>query len=125
MVSFDFDSCLSGKNVQEYASELILRGFEIWVCTSRLSPENATTKEWNDDLFEVTDRLGIPRERIIFTNYTDKYELLDDKFKVHLDDDSYELKLINKHTDIVGISVWGNSVWKRKSDRILAKYSDL
>ena len=83
-VSFDFDGTLTEKIVQDYAKSLIKKGFEVYVCTFR-------TKEYNDKLFKIvdkstpanadlyllTDRLGIKRENIIFTEdeADDKYPL--------------------------------------------------
>jgi hypothetical protein len=40
-VSFDFDSTLSRDDVQEFTSELINLGFDVWVVTSRFSNEIA------------------------------------------------------------------------------------
>ena len=34
IVSFDFDSTLSRKDVQEYAKELLERGIDVWVVTT-------------------------------------------------------------------------------------------
>lgn len=123
MVSFDFDSTLDKKTVQEYAQDLINRGIDVWICTSRFSPENAPNKEWNDDLFKIADELEIPRDNIVFTNYADKCEFLKDtNFIWHLDDDWIELKEINKQTKTLGISVFGNTNWKNKCERILKKH---
>lgn len=112
-VSFDFDSTLSRKKIQDYAAELIRRGFELWICTSRCDVENAPNKEWNDDLFEVADILGIKREHIIFTNYANKSEFLTDDFIFHLDDDWIELSFIKTDTKVTGISCFGNKNWKK------------
>jgi hypothetical protein len=55
-VTIDFDSTLSRRDVQEYAVELIGRGVDVWVLTSRYDvihqhkyPFNAT----NEDLWEI------------------------------------------------------------------------
>lgn len=118
-VSFDFDGTLSREYVQEYAKYLIEKGVEVWICTSRLNPENAPNDTWNDDLFRVSKEVGIPKERIIFTNYSYKYKFLDNSFIWHLDDYWIELKFINTHTKIKGISVFGNSTWKNKCNKLL------
>lgn len=120
-VSFDFDSTLDKKLVQEFAESLINKGHEIWICTSRTHPDNSKPG-WNDDLFLVSDRLGIPRDQIIFCNHEIKSDFLKDKgFVWHLDDDWIELNEINRTTDIVGISVFGNSTWKQKCTKLLTK----
>ena len=116
-VSFDFDSTLSRDDVQRYAKVLIDRGVEVWVCTSRCTTENAPNKQWNDDLFKVSDGLGIPRERIIFTGYANKSEFLKDKgFKWHIDDDNIELSFIRSDTDIIPIFLFGNENWKEECE---------
>ena len=86
-VSFDFDGTLSRTDVQIYAKSLIDNGIDVWICTSRLEPSKAHREDWNDDLFLVSDKLKIPREKIIFTNLTDKSQILKDhNFIWHLDD---------------------------------------
>jgi len=118
-VSFDFDSTLSRTDVQEFAKTLIDDGLDVWICTSRLCPEKAPNNEWNDDLFKVANELGIPKSNVIFTNYENKAEHLTDDFIWHLDDDWIELKEINRQRKTVGVSVFGNSVWKQKCLKIL------
>lgn len=109
IVTFDFDSTLSRPDVQEYAKKLISQGIDVWVLTSRydelhkhLYPRNPT----NDDLYLVTDKLGIPRWKIRFTCMIDKAEYLYRTYVLfHLDDDEVELRLINESTNTVGVSV--------------------
>lgn len=66
-VSFDFDSTLSRKCVQDYAQELIFRGFEVHIVTSRFEKAalNRSNSYNNADLFDVAERLGIPKEEFI------------------------------------------------------------
>jgi len=124
-VSFDFDATLSTEHIQKYAKELIERGIEVWIVTSRWENVdnykhfiNAT----NDDLFKVAEDLGIPRERIHFTNMEDKWEFLKDKdFIVHLDDDWVENKMILKYTKTKAVNSFGNSSWRQKCERILKR----
>lgn len=118
-VSFDFDGTLSRVYVQEFAKKLIKKGLDVWICTSRLCPKKQPIKDWNNDLFEVAKELGIPKNKIIFTNYEFKYKYLDDDFIWHLDDDITELKKINKRKKVVGISVIGGSSWRNKCIRVL------
>lgn len=100
-VSFDFDNTLSRSAVQKYAKELINRGFDVWICTSRLEPSKAPEPNWNDDLFEIADKVGIKRDNIIFCNYGVKAEFLKDKgFLFHIDDDNIELSFIRTDTNI-------------------------
>ena len=129
-VSFDFDSTLSLKSVQDYAELLILKGYDLWVVTSRV-PDGSDPKwkirgMWieidNSDLFEVTDRLGIKRDQIIFTSHRMKSEVMNEmglEFLFHLDDDWVELNHINRETKTRGVSCFGTSGWKQKCNRIL------
>lgn len=106
-VSFDFDGTLSRDDVEEYAKELINRGIEVWVVTSRMSEDDISKSfqpwqrpNWNRDLWETVDRIGIPRERVKFTAHVDKIEFLKDRdFVFHLDDDVYELIEIMSSAD--------------------------
>lgn len=104
-VSFDFDSTLSRKDVQSFAKELISKSIDVWICTSRFSDENIPHNNWNNsDLFNVANELGISKDKIIFTNMWDKWTMLKEQgFIFHLDDESWELFLINKHTKTIGI----------------------
>ena len=72
-VSFDFDKTLSTWRGERYAKHLIDHGIEVWVCTFRYrNPprQHAPFFPPNDALFRRTDALGIPRDRVIFTNFT-------------------------------------------------------
>lgn len=112
-VSFDFDSTLSRRDVQEYAKSLILIGVDVWICTSRLEPSKAPNKEWNDDLFMVANNIGIKRGNIIFCNYENKSIFLKDKgFLFHIDDDNVELSFIKTDTDVTPIYLFGNKNWR-------------
>lgn len=120
-ISFDFDSTLSRKTIQQFAKYLIENGIEVWICTSRFSNGlDEEGKNWNEDLFMVADQLKIPKERIIFTEWQDKYLFIKDKnFLIHLDDDCVELDGINKYTKTKGISVENTSQWKHKVLKLL------
>lgn len=130
IVSFDFDSTLSLKSVQDYAESLINKGFEVWIITSRLpdghDPKYKMHGMWvpidNSDLFEVSDRLGIKREHIVFTSHELKSEKINElgiPFIFHLDDDWVELNYINRETGTKGVSCFGTSGWKQKCNKIL------
>ena len=123
-VSFDFDSTLSRPCIQGYAQELISRGVDVWVTTSR----NGDCKSFgmyidNDDLYTVTDALNIPRENIIFTCGVSKSAYIrNHNFIFHLDDDSTELlEIRNAGIDTIGISCWNNSSWKKKCERTIER----
>ena len=128
-VSFDFDYTLSESHIQEYARELIERGYEVWIVTSRLDAQHyaeefKTTLYYgelaNKDLFEVANKLGIPEDRIKFTNFQSKWMFLQDKdFALHLDDDFNENRGILNHTRTRAVNSYGNSSWRIKCERAL------
>ena len=80
-VSFDFDSTLSRKSAQRFARELISKGYEIHIVTSRFEDPMRYTdpriqETGHRDLFRVCHYLNILRERIHFMNMKDKFEFL-------------------------------------------------
>ena len=102
--SFDFDKTLSFEDVQDFASELIQKGVEVWIVTARFDYDNK-------DVFEVAERLKISKEHIVFTNMYLKSEYFEknEDFIWHLDDDSVELEFINKDTKVKAINVKNES----------------
>jgi len=95
-VSFDFDQTLSEKPMQDLCLKFMKLGAEVYVTTSRALTILDNQKVNHDDLYEVTDRLGIARERIVFTGYEDKYKFLKD-MDLHVDDSYDEIFLINQY----------------------------
>lgn len=127
IVSFDFDSTLSRRDVQEYAKELMQRGVDVWVVTSRydeLHKHRYPLNPTNEDLWSVIDDLGIPRWKVRFTCMRPKAEYLVKSYVAwHLDDDNIELFEIRNHNcTTVGINVTSGG-WRQKCERILSKTS--
>lgn len=124
-VSFDFDGTLSKPVVQEYCAELMARGHDVWVVTSRFDMLNVhryadPAHNNHDDLWAVCDSLGIPRWKVVFTNFTSKADYLrETKVLWHLDDDFLELSDL-KHScpGTLGIQVNSGS-WRSKCERII------
>lgn len=131
IVSVDFDKTLTRPDVQEYVKELLARGVDVWVVTSRYDdlhihryePENNFN---NDDLWKLVDEIGIPRNRVRFTNMEWKVEyLMGTNVIWHLDDNPrelFEIKAMNLKT--IGIQVEAGS-WKNKCERLLKKQKQL
>lgn len=126
IVTFDFDNTLSLKHVQEYALELMERGVDVWVLTSRFDdihkhryPNNPT----NEDLWKVIDSLNIKRHKVRFTCMESKGIYLEHSNVIwHLDDDFIELSDMRyRKCKTVGISVKSGN-WKQKCERILYKF---
>ena len=111
-VSFDFDNTLSKNEVQDFAKSLISKNIEVWIVTARYDDDNYF-KVWyrngsNSTLYEVVDRLGISRDKIVFMNMESKSNFLNNKgFIWHLDDDYIELNEL-RPTDVVGVDVLKN-----------------
>lgn len=106
-VSFDFDATLSRDAIQIYARDLVRKGYEVWIVTTRHQDHD------NTDLIEVAHWCGIKLTNIHFTNGKLKWEYLKDKgFVFHIDDDWMELNYIRDNTDVIQISSFGNPDWK-------------
>lgn len=127
-VSFDFDETLSRPEIQEYAKELVEKGVEVWIVTTRCdrtsrfcNPEyfNFHGNTWSE-VHEVALKLGIPIKRVIFTNYQFKHTFFENNkdFVWHLDDNPYEFRGIQL-LGIAAIDSFGN--WKAKCERLLWK----
>lgn len=105
-VSFDFDSTLSRRDVQEFAKQLVISGLEVWIVTSRFDDVTAMSKNWhwikgqNQKLFDIAEDCGIKKENIHFTCMASKSTFLSGKeFLFHLDDDEIELMEILESGD--------------------------
>lgn len=122
-VSFDFDGTLSKPHVQEYAKSLIALGHEVWILTSRLEKcedypwYNKTCEYCHQDLYTIANELEIPDNKIIFTNMTDKADIILEREDFnpiwHLDDDFIELGQIFRKTKCKAISVNTSSFIKK------------
>jgi len=114
-ISFDYDGTLDRENVFNAAKQCVDAGFELWIVTSRYTEEEYKKNNLcfnNHDLFETANLLGIPNERIIFTNNKSKskfFESSDKEFIAHLDDDIIDLEdirdLYDKGKTIIPICV--------------------
>lgn len=127
-VSFDFDSTLSRKDVQEFAKELVNEGHEVWIVTSRFSDEVGKEKNWhwilgqNQRLFDVAEDCGIKKENIYFTCMESKSIFLEGKdFIFHLDDDDIELMDILESKDGCRPIHVDHFEWKESCRNILKK----
>lgn len=122
-VSFDFDGTLSKPKVQEYAALLMKKGYDVWVTTARWDDDNADKYIYgstNNDLYEITDNLGIPRENITFCNMVPKAEVMATDFILHLDDDWLELYEIRQLGKVPAINAFGNGKgWRNECNKLL------
>ena len=120
-VAFDFDSTLDNPIVQEYAKSLVEKGIEVWIVTSRMDNQSARNYLWNRDLFLVAKSVGILECNINFCNMEDKYKFFqrNEGFLWHLDDDMFELDLINDETITTGVYVYNNNNWLKLCEDLL------
>ena len=135
LVSVDVDGTLIRESIQKYIKELICRGIDVWITTRRFENLDDYTREFqraygiinlareHEKLFEICKDIGIPREKIRFTNMDNKYKYLGDNegFLWHLDDDYYECREINQNTKTVAISCANGSNWRHKCERLIKK----
>ena len=102
-IAFDFDGTLTEPDVFFLAQRLIGCGHDVWIMTARIALDeefiekskyynrvpNRNVFERNSDLFEIAKELGIPRDKIIFTNLNDKSAAyFEHGFDLLFDDDS-------------------------------------
>lgn len=122
-VSFDFDETLSRKEVQEYAKELVNQGIEVWVVTTRWDENHKHKYDLNptlDDLWEVVDRLGIPKHHVRFTCMEWKHTYLNGtNFIWHLDDNPSEFSAAKINGCNVPMIQVDSNGWMIKCDRLL------
>ena len=121
-ISFDFDSTLNTPTGILYATELIKRGYEIIILTSRPSDDYAlimySKLDYNKDLVKLVNELGITE--VHYTNYADKSEFLDNLNVIfHLDDDNIEIELIVEHCKTPGFDFYEDEHWKEKCEELL------
>ena len=129
-LSFDYDSTLSRKDVQEFVKTLILNGHEVWITTSRSPTTEENVKKWphldgnNSVVYIDAALVGIPKTRITFTSGINKIEILRNKgFKFHLDDDEVEMISIQEDEDDC-IPVWVELPnWKERCLNIITHES--
>lgn len=122
-VSFDFDGTLTKSTVQEYAKELIGKGIDVYIVTSRYKHFNKIDglSVDNSDLWRLVAAIGIESKNVIFTEMEWKAEFFEKHkdFLFHLDDYTPELTRIQKVKGPTAISVEGN--WKQKCNTIIEK----
>lgn len=102
-ISFDYDMTLSEPYVQTLASLLVKAGADVWVVTARHDDKVMSVGKvighqgHNMDLRRVIEKVGIPHEKVIYTNGDWKYKVyFDRQFELHFDDMFNEVENINR-----------------------------
>lgn len=90
-VSIDFDDTLSTDKGQKLAKDLISNGVDLFVVTRRNQSESS-------DVYKISDELGIPRNKVFFTNGKLKWEKIKELgIKEHIDNNPDEIKAIEEN----------------------------
>lgn len=119
-ISFDFDGTLEFPEVQNFAKEMIHKGHDVHIVTTRWDDEHRKDMkiEPNTKVWKVAEEVGIPRSKVHFTNMEWKADFLNEKgFHVHLDDNSHELRLL-RETNCQGVFVNEHNWQKNFRDMI-------
>lgn len=119
-VSFDFDDTLEYEDVQEYAKELVERGFEVWIVTTRYEdPSMYSFYVTHDDIWKAVEYTGIKKEHVHFNNFEYKHTFFKDKdFAFHLDDNPEEKVMLTHNTDVPCV-IYGYNGWKNQCEKLL------
>lgn len=90
-ISFDFDGTLTEDVIKETAKVFIESKHDVWIVTAR------SDGNFNQDLYKVCDYIGLPYDKVIYTNGSYKmYEYIKGNFELHYDDMWDEVKEINE-----------------------------
>ena len=118
-ISFDFDDTLEFRDVQDYAKELVERGFEVWIVTTRYEdPSNYSFYITHDDIWEALKYTGIKKEHVHFNNMEYKHSFFkDNDFIFHLDDNPEEKVLM--HSTNTPCILYLYNGWKEKCEKLL------
>jgi len=94
-ISLDFDDTLSTQRGQDLARNLINRGYDVYVVTSR-------QKFASSGVYYITDKLGIPRDKVIFTEGRLKWKKLKELgISKHYDNNEDEIKAIRDNAPLI------------------------
>ena len=117
-VAFDFDDTLDQEEVQAYATHLVSKGIDVWICTARMD-NHLGNPNWNTDLFDMALRLKIPFSNIIMTNLSLKSDHLHGKgFLWLLDDMQSNIEDLMK-SDCTPILYAHYNNWMEKCNNII------
>jgi hypothetical protein len=106
-ISIDFDETLDHEIVQTLVKKMIDDGHDVHIVTSRSKDHMWHIEIWNNDVYDIANKLGISYDKIHFTSYVPKFIFFSESdnqdFYFHLDNDELEIEEINKHTKVKGI----------------------
>ena len=120
-ISFDFDGTLEFKEVQDYAKELVERGFEVWIVTTRYEDVSKYSfYTTHDILYEAVKYIGMKKKHIHFNNMEYKHTFFKNTdFTFHLDDNPTEKVLMLQETNTPCV-LYSYPQWKDKCENLLS-----
>lgn len=134
VISFDMDGTLDHhfdgaknphlKETRDFVFRLIRRGYDVHIITRRYGPEKSHAGLGNEHLkvWEVANILGIPKDKIIFTNREWKYSFIKSIGAcMHIDDDEREKYWVERHLPEVKMVWLEDSNWK---DALISKIEE-
>lgn len=124
-ISFDFDGTLEDdfdntinpqkEEIQSILKEYLKSNNDVYIITKRYSPENSNNGKINEhiDVYRMAVDLGIPGNKIIFTNRTLKSEIIRLLgIDIHFENSQYEVDEILKYTDKVKVVLITDPYWR-------------
>jgi hypothetical protein len=103
-VSIDFDDTLSTDRGKEMAKKLIEQGYDLHIVTRRQQTAS-------EEVYKVAEEIGIPRDKVHFTNGKLKWELLKRLgIKIHIDNNPDEIKAIKENAPDIEAIKFGYDV---------------
>jgi hypothetical protein len=98
-VSFDFDDTLTTANGQQMAQRHITLGDDVFIVTARQQSNGAS-------VYEMAQKLRIPRENVYFTGGRDKWQTLKRlRIEKHYENNQEQINLIKEFTDIQTVKI--------------------
>jgi len=134
VISFDFDGSLNDhfdgtenphkREVRDWAKRLKRRGYDVYIITRRFGPEFPEQGATNEHLkvFKLAKELGIPEDRIIFTNREWKHFFVKKIGAcIHIDDEIDERIFMESYHPDAKVIWLGDSNW---SDLLIYEIED-
>lgn len=128
IVSFDFDGTIDDqfndegvnphkKIVRDWILRLIRRGYDVHIITRRFGPDNSSRGIMDEHIkpLKVAKELGIPENKVIFTNREWKYKTIETLGAcMHIDDDDREKYWIDRHLPHTHMVWLGANNWEEQ-----------
>lgn len=126
----DFDGTINPnkKKVKDFVSKLIRRGYYVYIITRRYGPENSSMGTIDEHLavWKIAEELGIPKERVIFTNRKWKYSFIESIGAcMHIDDDKREGYWIERHLPRVTMVCLEDNNWNEQIVDVITEHNKI